>query len=242
MRQPKRESADCSSIEKFRWLPYVDGRFDSISTRGTETSIAANCSVQCIDCRERHGKDAREHQLRDSVAVSNRIWLIAEIRQQHANATAIVAVDRSRRVKNRNAVFQGNARARPDLQLVPRRYFDPEPGWDEDSAHRLYEKTAGPALRRQVSEYVCAGGTGCREPGERHICVAFRFSKDSHNSPHALQIQQPQGNCENAGSCSRAGGDSRSRVHRNAIAILKFFSHRFVNGPCLDGVSRIGIV
>ncbi len=62
--------------------------------------------------------DAREHDLRDLQAARHREWLIAEIDEDRLDLAAIVAVDRARRVQQRDAVMQRESGARTHLAFV----------------------------------------------------------------------------------------------------------------------------
>ena len=74
--------------------------------------------VQVVDFAKAGPQHRRRHQLGDALAADDLERLGAEIGEDHLHLAAIVAVDRAGRVEAGDAVLEGEARARPDLDLV----------------------------------------------------------------------------------------------------------------------------
>ena len=70
----------------------------------------------------------RHHDLRDPVAVVNRVGLGAEVDKRHPQRTPIITVDRSGRIRNGDAKLDRKTRPRPDLDFVTRWNFNTNSG------------------------------------------------------------------------------------------------------------------
>ncbi len=71
-----------------------------------------------VDHHPAPADDGRDDELRDPHAARDRHRRVAEVGEQHHQLAAIVAVDRPRRVGDRQPVLERQPRARPDLKLV----------------------------------------------------------------------------------------------------------------------------
>src|SRR6185503_5081290 len=70
------------------------------------------------------GKD----QLRDTLPTVNRDGVLPAVLQDHLQLTAVVRVDGSRSVRQRDPVLQRQSRPRPDLHFVALGNLEGEPG------------------------------------------------------------------------------------------------------------------
>src|SRR5215203_5741011 len=92
-------------------------------------STCASCGRgQLFDWLEFHPLDPRDDHLGDPHPPHDPERLPAQIYQCHHQLAPVIAVDRSRRVRQRDAMLQGQARAGPKLTLVAVRYRDAEAG------------------------------------------------------------------------------------------------------------------
>src|SRR5271156_6276635 len=98
-----------------------------------EAAAAARTWLKLNDLDQfglRHGSD---YELGDSVAGMNRDRLGPQIHKQYFNFTAIVGVDRPRRIDQRETLFERSSAARPHLSLEARRDFKRDSGRHGDA-------------------------------------------------------------------------------------------------------------
>src|SRR5438270_13242559 len=89
------------------------------SSRRAEAAGAAPALGQHGELVEGDAADRRDDELGDALAALDDDGVAAEIGQDDVNLAAIIGVDRAGAVEHGDAVLEGEARARPDLALVP---------------------------------------------------------------------------------------------------------------------------
>ena len=87
-------------------------------------------SSQLVDFVERCQRHRGGDELGDALAAADREGLAAVVDEQDLQFAAIVAVDRARRVGDGDAMLEGEARARADLDFIAVRDGDAEAGGD----------------------------------------------------------------------------------------------------------------
>ncbi len=93
------------------------GSEDSAAAGRAEAAFAARARSEILDFDETDARGGCDDQLREPLAAAHGERLGAVVDQQHADLSAIVAVDGARRVEQRQAELGGEAAARPDLPL-----------------------------------------------------------------------------------------------------------------------------
>ena len=89
----------------------------------SETSCASDPSTMpspAADELPLRARDARHDELRDPIARPDRARLVAQVDEHELDLAAVVRVDRSRRIEQRDAVAQRESAARPHLRLEAR--------------------------------------------------------------------------------------------------------------------------
>src|SRR5690606_5239936 len=83
-----------------------------------ESAGAAGCVVQLGELLPQGSSDRSQHELGHAVATSDDERLLAEIDQDDLELAAVVAVDRARRVRHRDAMLEREPGSRTNLDLV----------------------------------------------------------------------------------------------------------------------------
>lgn len=102
--------------------PYCAG------ARRAEAASAARRFVKFRGLPQQDARDGRDHQLGNAGAALDVERRRAVIDDNYANLTAIIRVDRARRVEDSDAMLQRQPRARPNLRFVTARQLQRQPG------------------------------------------------------------------------------------------------------------------
>lgn len=102
------------------------------STRRAEAARAARGILEALDLDPIGLRVALHDQLGDALAARDREGVLAGVEQNHAHFATVVGIDRAGAVQDRDAVFEGEARAGPDLGLVAR--------WQSNGETRRHER------------------------------------------------------------------------------------------------------
>jgi hypothetical protein len=89
-----------------------------------EAPAATSANLESIYFNQLRARDRRYYELRDALAWHNHKRLVAQIDHDHLDLAAIVRIDRSRRIYQRQPVLQSAAAPRPHLTLESRRDLD----------------------------------------------------------------------------------------------------------------------
>ena len=110
----------------------------SLGAGRSETTFTPLCVRQVFGFLDIYAQDRADNHLCDSHAFCHAERGLAVVDQQHAHFTAVSFVDCSRRIKDGDAVFSGNAATRSDLRLGVGRQLNRDPGVDEAGITRCY--------------------------------------------------------------------------------------------------------
>jgi len=108
--------------------------------------------------------DWTDEHLRDPIASVNRNRLASQVHQKDTDLPAVILVDRTRSVRQRQSVTRREPAARADFRLVACGKSDPEPGSDRRSLTRSYDERPVDA-RSQIGSRAPFGRIG----GKREI-------------------------------------------------------------------------
>jgi hypothetical protein len=116
-----------------KWTPALLPRLPSTTTKSTSATASRRKRFH----RSKGGAlNPGDDHLGNAHSASHPKRLAAEVHQRHHQLTAVVAVDRSRRIGQGDPVAKGQARPRPDLTLVPLRHCYAEPGPEQPPLQR----------------------------------------------------------------------------------------------------------
>src|SRR5471030_2226128 len=104
--------------------------------RRAEAATSAVRSAEFLDLGPDSPRVTRHDKLCNSHAARDAEWLLPEVDQDHADLAAIVGIDGSGRIGDRDAVLGGQARPGPDLGLKAHGQGDRNPRRDNLPVHR----------------------------------------------------------------------------------------------------------
>jgi hypothetical protein len=103
----------------------------------TESTFAPPAILEPIGLDDLHANDGSENDLRDTIARLDGQGLAAQVNQDNPKLAAIVGVDCSGRIHQRQTFAEGAATARTHLTLVAARDFNCDSGGDGGALQRL---------------------------------------------------------------------------------------------------------
>ena len=128
--------------------------------------------------------DRRHDHLCDPLAVGDDDGLRPEVDEEHAQGSAIVAVDCPGRVRERDPVPQRKAGARADLHFETLRDLDAEPRRHHSPLHGRQHETRRAVALGKVRTDVRPGGTGRRVGRQRHLRVGPVLAQNPDHRTH----------------------------------------------------------
>src|SRR5574338_544734 len=164
-----------------------------------ETAGAASGLAQLLDLVELGSGYGRGDDLRDPLAAPDRERLVAMVNHDDLHFSAIIAVDRARRVGHGDAMLQRQPRPRPDLDFVTVGDGDLEAGGDR-------MPLAGLKIEILGRDHVHPGGTrrGIARQGQAFaVGQSSQTDADGHSSSSAMRAIKWR-----AMSCLAASGQS----------------------------------
>ena len=126
------------------------------------TAGAAFCVIEGFNGLPVHRFVARHHELCHALAVLHDKGLLSVVDEQHFQLSAVVGVDRSRRVEHRYAVAQGQTRARTHLPFAAFGQSDRQTGGNQRAFARCQRE-----WRLQIGAKIQTGAQRCGGNGER---------------------------------------------------------------------------
>jgi len=144
------------------------------SAGGAEAGACAVSGVEVVDGQKFHGLDFLHEELRDAVALFDKVLASGVIEQQDFDFAAVLGIDHPGAAID--AVFDGHATARPDEADMALRQCEAYSGSDQ---HFSASGDDGIDGGTQIRSRITGVGVGGGEPSF-HPAYGFRFVKYIH--------------------------------------------------------------
>jgi hypothetical protein len=102
-----------------------------------ETARAARRYPELVNLDEPRARNGRNNKLRDTFLGFNRYGLLAKVNQEHFQLAAVIGVDRTGGIHQRETFFERAATSGPHLPFKPGWYFNCNSSGDGGTGERL---------------------------------------------------------------------------------------------------------